>query len=69
MLVDTLLAEAVRQGRLTPPVLGTAGEPLSPVPIASLEMLLAESADDRRDRCSISARRSSSRTFSPPLVR
>ena len=45
-----MLADAVRQGRLTPPVLGTTGAPPSPAPIAPLETLLAELDDDRRDR-------------------
>ena len=50
MLADAMLADAVRQGRLTPPVLGTTGAPPSPAPIAPLETLLAELDDDRRDR-------------------
>ena len=50
MPADAVLAEAVRQGWLTPPVLGTSGEPPSPVPIATLETHLAELADGRRDR-------------------
>ena len=50
MLADAMLAEAVRQGWLTPPVLGTCGPPPSPPPVASLETLLAELDDDRRDR-------------------
>ena len=50
MLADAMLAEAVRRGCLTPPVLVTSGVPVSPVPIAPLETLLAELDDDRRDR-------------------
>ena len=50
ILVDGLPAEAIRQGRLTPPLLGTSGAPRSPAPVAPLETLLAELEDDRRDR-------------------
>ena len=50
MLADAMLAEAVRQGRLTAPVFVTSGAPPSPAPIAPLETLLVELDDDRRDR-------------------
>ena len=50
MLAAAMLAEAVRQGCLTPPALGDPGAPPSPAPVAPLESLLAELDDDRRDR-------------------
>ena len=50
MLADAMLAEAVRQGCLTPPVLGNAGAPPAPAPVAPLETILAELEADRSDR-------------------
>lgn len=49
-LADALLAEAVREGRLTPPVLPVAGEPPASKPIAPLSDLLGELGDDRSER-------------------
>ena len=50
ILVDTLLAEAVRNGWLTPPVLPDAGKPPTPEPVAPLQDLLGELEDDRSER-------------------
>lgn len=50
MLADAMLADAVRKGCLTPPVLGATEAPSSPEPVATLETILAELDDDRRDR-------------------
>ncbi len=49
-LADALLAEAVRSGRLTPPVLPATGEPPESRPVAPLSDLLGELNDDRSDR-------------------
>jgi antitoxin (DNA-binding transcriptional repressor) of toxin-antitoxin stability system len=49
MLADAQLAEAVRQGWVTPPVMVGGGVPAH-VPVAKLNALLAELADDRGDR-------------------
>jgi antitoxin (DNA-binding transcriptional repressor) of toxin-antitoxin stability system len=49
MVSDAQLAEAVRQGWVTPPAMVKEGAPAH-VPIASLEALLAELAHDRGDR-------------------
>jgi antitoxin (DNA-binding transcriptional repressor) of toxin-antitoxin stability system len=49
LLSDALLADAVRQGWLTPPALGP-GPPPPSKPVASLDRLLRELADDRRAR-------------------
>ena len=50
MLADAMLAESVRQGFLTPPVLGSSGAPPAPAPVARLETLLSELEADRSDR-------------------
>ena len=50
ILADALLAEEVRQGRLTPPALANAGPPLTPAPVAPLDVLMAELDADRADR-------------------
>ena len=50
ILADALLAEAVRKGRLTPPVLPGAGKPPTPKPVAPLRDLLGELDDDRSER-------------------
>ena len=49
-LADALLAEAVRAGWLTPPVLPATGEPPASRPVAPLNDLLGELDDDRRER-------------------
>ena len=49
ILADVLLAEAVRKGWLTPPVL-PVGEPPPPAPVAPLRDLLAELEGDRSER-------------------
>ena len=50
ILADALLAEAVRAGWLTPPVLPAAGEPPASRPVAPLNDLLGELDDDRSER-------------------
>lgn len=47
-LGDALLAEAVRKGFVTPPLVGEGAPPRAPV--ARLSALLAELAEDRADR-------------------
>ncbi len=49
-LADALLAEAVRSGWLTPPVLPATGEPPASRPVAPLSDLLGELNNDRSDR-------------------
>ena len=49
ILADARLAEAVRKGWLTPPVLLVGGPPL-PAPVAPLRDLLAELEGDRSER-------------------
>ena len=49
ILADALLAEAVRKGWLTPPVL-PVGEPPPAAPVAPLRDLLAELDGDRSER-------------------
>lgn len=49
MLADAQLAEAVRHGWVTPPVMVTSGPPFH-VPVATLKQLLDELAHDRGDR-------------------
>ena len=49
MLADAQLAEAVRQGWITPPVMVASGAPAH-IPIAALQQLLNELAHDRGDR-------------------
>ncbi len=50
ILADALLAEAVRRGWLTPPVLPVAGKPPTPAPVAPLRDLLGELDGDRSER-------------------
>ena len=50
VLADALLAEAVRKGWLTPPLLPVAGEPQTPEPVAPLRDLLSELESDRSER-------------------
>ena len=50
VLADALLAEAVRKGWLTPPLLPAAGEPRTPGPVAPLGDLLSELESDRGER-------------------
>ena len=50
ILADALLAEAVRRGWLTPPVLPGAGQPPTPEPVAPLRDLLDELDGDRSER-------------------
>lgn len=50
ILADALLAEAVRKGWLTPPVLGTGGVPPATKPVAPLNELLEELDTDRSER-------------------
>jgi antitoxin (DNA-binding transcriptional repressor) of toxin-antitoxin stability system len=49
LLADTVLADAVRQGWLTPPLLREEGPPPR-VPVAPTETLLRELAEDRTER-------------------
>ena len=50
ILADAMLAEAVRRGWLTPPVLLSAGKLPKPKPVAPLQDLLGELEDDRSER-------------------
>ena len=50
VLADVFLADAVRKGWLTPPVLSGAGAPPPSKPVARLEKLLAELDSDRAER-------------------
>ena len=50
IFADAQLAEAVRKGRLTPPVLPGAGKLPTPKPVATLRDLLGELDDDRKER-------------------
>ena len=50
ILDDVLLAEAVRSGRLAPPVLPRAGKLPTPKPVAPLQDLLGELDGDRSER-------------------
>lgn len=50
VLADAFLAEAVRSGALTPPVLAGTGPPPKPPPVARLDEVLAELDEARRDR-------------------
>ena len=50
ILADALLAEAVRRGWLTPPVLPADGKPPTSEPVAPLRDLLRELDDDRSER-------------------
>jgi antitoxin (DNA-binding transcriptional repressor) of toxin-antitoxin stability system len=49
VLADALLAEAVRQGRITPPALSAAGAPPRK-PVMSFRKLKKELDEDRSDR-------------------
>ena len=50
ILADAFLADAVRSGVLTPPVLAASGPPPAPPPLARLDEVLAELDERRRDR-------------------
>ena len=50
VLADAFLADAVRSGVLAPPALTGSGPPPKPVPVASLDEVLAELDENRRDR-------------------
>ena len=50
VLADAFLAEAVRSGVLTPPALAGSGPPPKPPPVATLNEVLAELDESRRDR-------------------
>ncbi len=50
VLADAFLAEAVRSGVLAPPALAGSGPPPRPAPVASLDEVLAELDESRRDR-------------------
>ena len=50
VLADAMLAEAVRQGWLTPPALRASGPPPTPEPVTTLRELLSALDDDRSDR-------------------
>lgn len=50
LLADAVLAEAVRKGWLTPPVLNGAGAPPDAKPVATLAELLGELDADRAER-------------------
>ena len=50
VLADALLAEAVRNGWLSPPALTAPGEPPPLPPVAPLDEILRELDEDRHDR-------------------
>ncbi|MCY4310088.1 MAG: hypothetical protein OXC54_02050 [Rhodospirillaceae bacterium] len=50
ILADAFLAEAVRSGVLTPPRLSASRPPPKPKPVATLEEVLADLDESRRDR-------------------
>ena len=50
VLADAFLAEAVRSGVLAPPALAGSGPPPGLAPVASLDEVLAELDESRRDR-------------------
>lgn len=50
IVADAVLAEAVRQGWLTPPAVATGGAPPVAEPVAPLRDLLDELESDRSDR-------------------
>ncbi|MYB52500.1 MAG: prevent-host-death protein [Acidobacteriia bacterium] len=50
VLGDAVLAEAVRKGWLTPPVLRLEGPPARPKPVLPLQEILADLEVDRSDR-------------------
>ena len=50
VLADAFLAEAVRSGVLTPPAMAGSGPPPKPPPVTTLNEVLAELDESRRDR-------------------
>ena len=50
ILADAMLADAVRKGWLRPPAAPGSGSPPAPPPIMSLDQLLRELDEDRRER-------------------
>jgi antitoxin (DNA-binding transcriptional repressor) of toxin-antitoxin stability system len=50
LVADALLAEAVRQGWITPPALPSSGPPPPRHPVMSFRELLRELEQDREDR-------------------
>ena len=50
VLADAFLADAVRSGVLTPPRLVASGPPPKPPPVATLDEILADLDESRRDR-------------------
>ena len=50
VLADALLADAVREGLLTPPTLSSAEPPPAPRPVGRLEEVLNELDEDRSER-------------------
>ena len=50
ILADAFLAEAVRSGVRTPPRLAASGPPPKPEPVATLNDILADLDESRRDR-------------------
>ena len=50
VLADAFLADAVRSGVLAPPALTGSGPPPKPAPVASLDEVLDELDESRRDR-------------------
>ena len=50
VLGDAVLADAVRKGWLTPPVLRLEGPPPTPKPVLPLQEIIAELQVDRSDR-------------------
>ncbi len=50
VLADAVLADAVRSGVLTPPALAPSGPPPKPAPVATLDEILADLDESRRDR-------------------
>ncbi len=50
ILADAFLADAIRSGVLTPPRLNASGPPPKPKPVATLEEILTDLDESRRDR-------------------
>ena len=50
LVADAFLADTVRQGWLSPPVLPADGVPQAPPPLAPLSEILRELDEDRSDR-------------------
>ena len=50
VLADAFLADAVRSGMLTPPALAASGPPPKPALVATLDEILADLDESRRDR-------------------